>query len=492
VRLCLLVVSLAGCVFSPPSAVDDGADRAAPDAALADSLPPVEKDAAEPDAATFEDAALEDAELEADASEMDAEPFDAMEPEDATPEDATAPDRDGDGIPDETDACPDDPDNDADGDGICAGEDNCPLVSNPAQEDPNNDGVGLACVPWVDTAFRRRKLLIIDAAQVEAPGGALADYPVLISIVDPEMSRAARADGFDIFFTDEAARLDHEIETYDGTSGRLIAWVRIPALSSTVDTGVYVYYGNPSSPDQSRATAVWDDGFVGVWHLDEVVTDESSTGMHADSTMNAHGAVQSGNNDAAGEIDLAQDFDGTNDFAEVGSTPELDITGDITVEAWIRADGWESDSFGGAIVDKHIWSNAIERGYVLRAGDGGRASFNIGTGTAWRDALSGRVMSLATWHYVVGRYDGNTVSIFVDGTSRAGVTSGGGIGGSSTVLRLGRGGYDPNRIFDGRIDEVRISDVARSSEWIRTTYNNHAAPGLGGFLRFIGAEETAP
>jgi len=54
-------------------------------------------------------------------------------------------DRDGDGRGDLCDACPDDPLDDFDGDGHCAGDDNCPEHNNPLQEDGDTDGAGDAC-----------------------------------------------------------------------------------------------------------------------------------------------------------------------------------------------------------------------------------------------------------------------------------------------------------------------------------------------------------
>ncbi|HEY5640818.1 MAG TPA: hypothetical protein VIW01_12305 [Dehalococcoidia bacterium] len=80
-------------------------------------------------------------------------------------------DADGDGLPDDTDPCPDDTDNDSDGDGICngssfqapktGGDDNCPSVANPSQANADGDPFGDACetvdcvnqfTPWVTPA----------------------------------------------------------------------------------------------------------------------------------------------------------------------------------------------------------------------------------------------------------------------------------------------------------------------------------------------------
>ncbi len=66
--------------------------------------------------------------------------------------DACDPDIDGDGVDNSLDVCPRNPDPDCtaadadtDGDGIRDVDDNCPGTSNPGQEDSDGDGVGDAC-----------------------------------------------------------------------------------------------------------------------------------------------------------------------------------------------------------------------------------------------------------------------------------------------------------------------------------------------------------
>jgi len=110
-------------------------------------------------------------------------------------------------------------------------------------------------------------MITVDHTKVAA---SLTGFPVLIDVTDSDLSLKAQPDGDDIVFTDSSAnKLNHEIEYYDNNTGRLVAWVKVPSLSSTSDTVLYMYYGNAAASSQQNATAVWDSNYVMVQHLEE-------------------------------------------------------------------------------------------------------------------------------------------------------------------------------------------------------------------------------
>jgi outer membrane protein assembly factor BamB len=112
--------------------------------------------------------------------------------------------------------------------------------------------------------------------------------------------------------------LDHEIEAYNGTSGTLVAWVRVPYLSASADTQLYMFYGNQDCDDQWNPTGVWDDQFQMVHHLQE------TSGTHQDSTIHNNDGTPVGGvtQDATGIIDGADDFDGDNSMVNCGTGEE--------------------------------------------------------------------------------------------------------------------------------------------------------------------------
>ena len=177
---------------------------------------------------------------------------------------------------------------------------------------------------WYNTSWKYRKKIIIDHTKVS---GDLTNFPVLISRTDTDWKDTGnggyvgQSDGGDFVFTssDGTTALNYEIEKYTSTSGELVAWVKIPTLSSVSDTDIYIYYGNVSVADQQNSVGVWDSNYQVALHLDE--SPANNINGHIDSTGNLYnatpynfGSVPNSTTDGTGKIDGGDTFDGTNDY----------------------------------------------------------------------------------------------------------------------------------------------------------------------------------
>ena len=123
--------------------------------------------------------------------------------------------------------------------------------------------------------YSYRRSITIDHTKVSTQDQT--SFPVLISGTYSYLKTISNggdvqsAYGDDVIFTsdiDGTTILDHEVESYSSSTGALTAWVRIPTLSSSVDTTIYMFYGNNTiTSSQERANAVWDTNFKFVSHM---------------------------------------------------------------------------------------------------------------------------------------------------------------------------------------------------------------------------------
>jgi hypothetical protein len=318
--------------------------------------------------------------------------------------------------------------------------------------------------------------ITIDSSKVSGSSN-LNNFPVLISLTNTALKTTANcgyvqdSDGNDIIFSDagQTTQLDHELENYDGTAGELVAWVRIPTLSATTDTTIYVHFGHSSVCGATEnPTGVWNSDYVGVWHLDDTDNLEDSTSYNNDGTS-------SNVDDATGKIGIAQDFDG-DDSILVDNSTSLDITGDeITLSAWVKMTGGQDDDAG--ILNK---SYSADYNYMLNVQSDERANFRVRTNGSSTYLTGSTTLTVGQWYFIYGIYNGSTARLYVnnyqDGTdNRTGNIESAG----EAPVNIGRRRTYPsadNRFFDGVIDEARISNVARSVDWMKTEYNNQSAP----------------
>jgi len=161
------------------------------------------------------------------------------------------------------------------------------------------------------------------------------------------------------------------------------------------------------------------------------------------------------------------DFDGSNDFVNCGNNASLMPTAAITVEAWFNA-----DDLGGGVHERSIVGKeecCPDRGYVLRHG-GGDVAFVVAVSGGWREArsFSGSLVNTGTWHHIAGTYDGSVVRVYLDGVEVGTSSFSGSIASNSSDMYIGNTPGFGGRLFNGKIDEVKVWDYARSPAQIAT------------------------
>jgi hypothetical protein len=254
---------------------------------------------------------------------------------------------------------------------------------------------------------------------------------------------------------------------------------------------VYLYFGNPGASPQANPAAVWDAGYVGVYHLGDPVTNEENGGVHADSTIYGHHAVQYGNYRSTGKIGYAQDLgtsSGENDFIEVASLSGTEAP-IITMSCWLHSD--DAGNIGTnlaaqrCVTQRRALSNSR---LAIGIDDDALAVYWIEV-DAQDDLVGylyrgGTTLVDDTWYHAAVTYDGSVIRLFLNGVEDAAAASTGTMvppwDSTGTPDRggfvIGAGSSQTDRTLDGVIDEVRISNTARSAAWIKASHDNQADP----------------
>lgn len=314
------------------------------------------------------------------------------------------------------------------------------------------------------------------------------DFPVCFSTTHADLRSVGNgghvqsSSGYDIGFFSDAAlttALPFELEKYTASTGEVIAWIKLPTLSHTTNTKIYVGYGDSGITSDQSSTSAWNSAFKAVYHF--------KAGLSvADATSNAANGTNSGATaSTSGKIGGCASFDGISNFIAI---PDF-VAGDFTVSFWANVASFTGDTANtpfafdnysasprNAIIFqvKHSASNITYWETDVNAG----GSTDIGGAT------------IGAWHRYSFRRSGTTVTPYIDGTAQTAIT----VSSGSVTFQNGRlgthyylGTEQPEH-FNGLLDQLTLSNVARSADWITAEYNNQSSPGT--FYSF-GAETVA-
>jgi hypothetical protein len=348
---------------------------------------------------------------------------------------------------------------------------------------------------WYNSAWLYRKRITIPNTSVSGTAG-LANFPALISRTDeawkstPNGGHVSSATGWDFVVTagDGVTKLNHEIEKFASSTGELVVWAQVPFLSTTSANLLYIYYGNSAALNQSNKTAVWDSNYKGVWHLST-----TSTLNATDSTSNGNNGTNNGAAVTAGQVDGAGSFNGSSNYINIGSVAPLGLTGTMTVCAWFKA--FDSSTNGEIISNINSAADTITWAFEVNR-TARRIGFLHGTTPNFIIVNSNTNFIVNAWTYGCAVRTGSsgswTVAFYLNGASDGAPT---GVDDPATnqTSAIGRAGANNGYYFNGSVDEIRVSNTARSSGWIQTEYNNQSSPST--FTSFGNEEQqgsTAP
>jgi hypothetical protein len=335
-------------------------------------------------------------------------------------------------------------------------------------------------------------------------------YPVLVRFSAPEMftgSAPSLANGADIRFTkaDGTTDLPFQIDHWTtGAGGSGAAWVLLDSVPANKDTAYSfrVYWGKAGATTMSNpaGTFVPANGYQAVFHLNKPSGNDTDAARGyagvTTGTFSGQGLIGNAltfNSDGSGSADETSATDYLT-FSPGATDPLSTLTGAITMEAWVYSSITNNGntSAGTKQIISH-GNGTVESAWLARTGTNPNTYAAGGP-----NAMTGPEVPFGEagdWSYIVATYDGTNWTIYRNRNSDPwGVPT---ITGGNTTPKTVFAGAGPtastnpwfigawsstgttagtmSRPWKGQIDEVRISNVARDSNYLRLNFETQKA-----------------
>jgi hypothetical protein len=196
--------------------------------------------------------------------------------------------------------------------------------------------------------------------------------------------------------------------------------------------------------------------------------------MHVRDLTSAGNDLEGSASFTAGKFDQACEFKGDDQYLDIEHANAVNPKNALTVAAWVRGGEDRIES----IIDKGDWKNRGARGFGLRLIKG-KPVMTIGC-KKWYNAESPSTLPKDKWVHLVGTFDGQVATLYVNGKMTQVKVVGTAMEPSPTALRIGNASYEPgkDRGFRGAIDEVLIFNRALSQSEVAELYRRLSTDGL--------------
>ena len=281
-------------------------------------------------------------------------------------------------------------------------------------------------------------------------------FPLLLRLDKDSFDfKQAQADGADLRFAAAGKPLAYQIDTWDAASGKASIWVRIPTIEGNSHQKIEMFWGKSDVKSESNGSAVFNEsnGYASVWHLDDPAKDATGVLEAKDQgTTSAVGVIGNGRHFEPGKGILCGD--------NITTFP----TGNSqhSTEVWFKA-----KKSGDRIV---CWGNGEPKSVVqLILGTPPHLLMDCyGAGASLQ--ADGRT-PMNEWIHVIHTCISGDSRLYVNGVLAGVSTNTNGPLDIKSPAKMMIGGWG-NYVFNGDMDEVRVSKVARSADWVKLQYEN--------------------
>ena len=315
----------------------------------------------------------------------------------------------------------------------------------------------------------------------------LTNIPLLVALSTniPDFSYAnfTSPTGGDLRFktADGLTDLSFEIESWN-TNGTSLVWVRVPALNAA--TSILARWGDPLATNLQASSSdgsTWNKGYVGVWHLNAATVTDSSP-----LPQNASGSTAAA---APGIVAGGLSYNGNSQTTTLPPNGKFNLASNFELQGWFKvnpADKPASNDYR-TLTAKEIDAN--NRNWWIAMRDNGtlwwRSSPNL-------DLTNLTDLANNQWHHFAAIHDGSVARLYVDGLPAATDTSPGNADTQISSVYFGSE-WGTASYFKGSLDELRLSNQKRSSNWVWAIYQNIASnSAFLGYTAITNLLPTAP
>lgn len=321
----------------------------------------------------------------------------------------------------------------------------------------------LSAQAWWSDDWQYRKQITLDTTAAGADiAEPLTDVPVLVRLHTGNFGYFLdiMPAGEDIRFIagDDKTPLEYHIEKFDPINEMALIWVRIPELPASAATrSIWMYYGNPDAVDAQDAAGSFGAREALVYHFMKGETPPRDATAYANHVSGFNATL-----DPAALIGDGAAFDGSGGLV-VPAAPSLAFAPEEgwTWSAWVKVDAGQS---GAMLLERGDAAGRLS----LRLEDLSVTARVEADGAVLAETPGNAVLTPGNWHHLALRLEQERLALFLDGLETAFVETA--LPPLQGDLRVGMNAAGEAG-FIGALDEMRVSNTARSAAWIQAAVN---------------------